>query len=79
MTLTAWLLGNRLLLYVFNPFTGISRLHYYRPFFYYCFATCAGYKLRDLWNHAELGSFTGSWTANNLASHDSAFIMITAA
>lgn len=37
------------------------------------------YKLRDLHNHADLGSFSGSWSVANLASHDSAFIMITPA
>jgi len=42
-------------------------------------AAAASYKLRDLHNHADLGTFTGSWTAANLASHDSAFLMVTPA
>lgn len=37
------------------------------------------YKVRDLHNHKDLGSFTGSFTVTGLASHDSAFMMLTPA
>lgn len=37
----------------------------------------ASYSLRDIYNHAELGSFSSSYTAN-LDSHDSAFVIISA-
>ena len=33
--------------------------------------------VRDVWQHADVGSATGSYTAAGVASHDSAFLMIT--
>jgi alpha-galactosidase len=39
--------------------------------------TCTTCNVRDLWAHQNLGSFTGSWSVQNLASHDSVFLMIT--
>jgi len=38
--------------------------------------TCA---VRDIWAHADLGTFTGSYTAKALAGHDSAFLLLTPA
>ena len=38
-----------------------------------------GYALRDLNARSNLGTFKGSWTANNLASHDAAFLTLTPA
>ncbi len=40
--------------------------------------TCTTCKLRDIWNHADLGSFSGSWTTS-IDSHDSAFLIISSA
>ena len=37
------------------------------------------YKLRDINAHADLGSFTGTWSINNVASHDAPFVLITPA
>ena len=37
------------------------------------------YKLRDINAHADLGSFTGTWSINNVASHDAVFLMVTPA
>ena len=37
------------------------------------------YKLRDMNAHADLGTFTGTWSISNVASHDASFIMITPA
>ena len=37
------------------------------------------YKLRDINAHADLGSFTSSWSINGVASHDAPFLMITPA
>ena len=37
------------------------------------------YKLRDINARADLGSFTGSWSINNVDSHDAPFILITPA
>lgn len=37
------------------------------------------YKLRDMNAHADLGTFTGTWSISNVASHDAPFIMITPA
>lgn len=42
-------------------------------------AASASYAVRDLHNHADLGKFSGSWTAANLAAHDSAFVLLTPA
>ena len=39
----------------------------------------ASYKLRDMNAHADIGTFSGTWSTPSLPSHDSAFIMITAA
>jgi alpha-galactosidase len=40
-------------------------------------ASAASYSVRDIHAHADLGTFTGSFTASNLPSHDSAFLMVT--
>jgi len=40
--------------------------------------TCTTCKLRDVWAHADLGSFTGTYTASNLITHDSAFVIVSA-
>jgi alpha-galactosidase len=37
------------------------------------------YKLRDINAHADLGSFTGSWSITGVASHDAPFILISSA
>lgn len=37
----------------------------------------AAYKVRDLYAHADLGVFTGSYTAVGLTPHDSAFIVVS--
>jgi len=37
------------------------------------------YAVRDIWAHKDLGTSSGSFTATNLASHDSAFITLTPA
>ena len=37
------------------------------------------YKLRDINAHADLGSFTGTWSINNVASPDAVFLMLTPA
>jgi alpha-galactosidase len=34
------------------------------------------YRVRDVWAHAELGSFTGGYTAVGLTPHDSAFLVV---
>jgi len=34
------------------------------------------YRVRDVWAHAELGSFTGGYTAIGLTPHDSAFLVV---
>ena len=33
--------------------------------------------VRDIWARKDVGSFTSSYTAANVASHDAAFLMIT--
>ena len=33
--------------------------------------------VRDIWNRKDVGTFTDAYTASNLASHDSAFLMLT--
>jgi hypothetical protein len=42
------------------------------------FSSTTSYKVRDINARADLGSFTTSYTANNVASHDSVFLMISA-
>jgi alpha-galactosidase len=37
---------------------------------------CTTCNIRDIWGHQNLGSFTSSWQTT-IASHDSAFLMIT--
>ena len=37
------------------------------------------YKVRDVNAHADLGSFTGTWSTTGVASHDSVFLVLTAA
>jgi alpha-galactosidase len=39
-------------------------------------APCSSCKVRDIWAHQDLGTFSGSWSTS-LASHDSAFLMIS--
>ena len=41
--------------------------------------TCTTCKLRDLWNHKDLGSFDGMYTAKAVASHDAVFLVVTPA
>jgi hypothetical protein len=38
-----------------------------------------GYAVHSIWDHKDLGTMMTSYTATNLASHDSAFITITPA
>lgn len=40
---------------------------------------CSSCKLRDVWEKKDLGTFTGSYTAKAVGSHDAAFLMITPA
>jgi len=39
--------------------------------------TCTTCKLRDIWNHVDLGVFTGSYTATDVGTHDCAFLVVT--
>jgi hypothetical protein len=39
----------------------------------------ATYSLRDVGNHADLGSFTGSYTANNVPAQGSVFLRVSKA
>ena len=39
---------------------------------------CTTCKVRDIWAHKDLGSFTGRWSGS-VDSHDAAFLMVTAA
>lgn len=32
---------------------------------------------RDLWARADIGTFTGSFTASSVAGHDAAFLLLT--
>jgi len=41
--------------------------------------TCTKCDVRDIWARRDLGTFTGSFTAKALESHDSAFLKITPA
>lgn len=41
-----------------------------------CAAAGSSCHVRDINAHADLGTFTGSYTVNNLASHDVAFLLI---
>jgi len=41
-----------------------------------CTSAC---KVRDLWAHKDLGTFTGTYTPPALLSHDSAFLLLTPA
>ena len=36
-------------------------------------------KARDLWKRADLGTFSGTYTAKDVASHDSVFLLLTPA
>jgi len=38
---------------------------------------CTTCKLRDIWNHKDLGSFDGSYTIGAVASHDAIFLVVT--
>ena len=38
---------------------------------------CTTCKVRDIWNHKDLGSFDGKWSGS-VASHDAAFLVIEA-
>eukprot|EP00051_Salpingoeca_urceolata_P028432 m.486848 g.486848 ORF g.486848 m.486848 type:complete len:439 (+) comp24640_c0_seq1:103-1419(+) len=40
--------------------------------------TCTKCKVRDIWNHTDLGAMDGSWSGQ-VASHDAAFLVITPA
>jgi alpha-galactosidase len=40
--------------------------------------SCTTCKVRDIWNHKDLGSATTSYTAKAVASHDAAFLVISA-
>jgi alpha-galactosidase len=40
---------------------------------------CTTCKVRDIWNHKDLGSATTSYTAKAVESHDAAFLIITPA
>jgi hypothetical protein len=42
------------------------------------FSSTTSYKVRDINAHSDLGSFTGSYPAPGVASHDSVFLMISA-
>ena len=37
--------------------------------------SCTTCKVRDIWNHKDLGSFDGKWSGS-VASHDAAFLVI---
>ncbi len=37
------------------------------------------YKVRDIWLHQDMGSFTTGYTANNILSHDVAFLRLSSA
>jgi alpha-galactosidase len=39
---------------------------------------CSSCKVRDIWAQQDLGTFSGTWSAT-IASHDSAFLMLTPA
>lgn len=39
--------------------------------------TCSSYTVRDVWARKDVGSFTTSYTAKQVDSHDSAFITVT--
>merc|ERR1711865_490820 len=39
--------------------------------------TCTKCAVRDIWAHKDLGTFTGSYVAKDVASHDSPFLIIT--
>merc|ERR1712217_965578 len=38
---------------------------------------CTTCKVRDIWNHKDLGSASGSFVAKNVGSHDCAFLIIS--
>jgi len=40
---------------------------------------CISCKVRDIWNHKDLGTFDSSYTAAALPSHDAAFLVLTPA
>jgi len=39
----------------------------------------SSFTVRDIWAHQDLGTFSTSWTATNLPSHDSSFLLINPA
>jgi len=41
--------------------------------------TCTSCHLRDIWNHKDLGTFGGTYTAKGVATHDAVFLVITPA
>ena len=41
--------------------------------------TCTRCRLRDIWNHNDLGTFDGTCTAKGVATHDAVFLVITPA
>eukprot|EP01116_Phalansterium_solitarium_P025514 TRINITY_DN97_c0_g1_i1.p1 TRINITY_DN97_c0_g1~~TRINITY_DN97_c0_g1_i1.p1 ORF type:complete len:472 (-),score=162.89 TRINITY_DN97_c0_g1_i1:242-1501(-) len=42
-------------------------------------ASSASYKVRDIWAHQDLGTFSTSWTTPQLPSHDSSFLIVAPA
>jgi alpha-galactosidase len=40
---------------------------------------CTSCKLRDIWNRKDIGTFTSSYTAKAVASHDAVFLVVTPA
>jgi len=40
---------------------------------------CSKCKVRDIWNHKDLGTFDGSYTAKGVKSHDAVFLVVTPA
>jgi len=38
---------------------------------------CTSCKLRDIWNHVDLGTFDGEYTAKAVSAHDAVFLVIT--
>ena len=40
---------------------------------------CTSCKVRDIWNHKDLGTFTDTWGPVSLPSHENAFLVLSAA
>jgi len=41
------------------------------------YLTCTSCKIRDIWNHQDLGTFSATYVAKGLPSHDSAFLILS--